>query len=329
MTSPSKNKVCVVGGGKWGDNHIRILNEMGNLGAIVDCDRKTLKSYSKKYPKISTYENLTQVLETGNYSGYIVATPASTHFAIALEIMNSGCHVLVEKPVALNKEDVNQLKITAESNNVNLMAGHVLLFHPGIQKIKEIIDNGIIGDLQYIYSNRLNLGTVRTEENVFWSLAPHDISIFQYFTGSPPTKITSKGGAFLQSQIHDTTITILEYKQNIQGHIFVSWLHPFKEHRLVVVGSQGMITFEDSAINKPLKLYSKGYTMNGSIPKKHDGDVELIKYKDSNPLYEELKYFIDHLDGRELGIANATNAVEVVNILVQASESLMEKCLVE
>ena len=329
MSSHAKHKVCVVGGGKWGSNHIRVLNEMGNLGAIVDCDVRVLAAYSEKYPKISNYQTLAQALETGNYSGYIVATPAKTHFKIALEIMNCGRHVLVEKPVALNIADVIQLKNTAKHNKINLMAGHVLLFHPGIKKIKEIIDNDIIGDLQYIYSNRLNLGTVRTEENVFWSLAPHDISIFQYFTGSPPIKITSTGGAFLQSHIHDTTITILEYEQNVQGHIFVSWLHPFKEHRLVVVGSKGMITFEDSAVNKPLKLYSKGYTMNRGIPKKHDGDVELINYNDSNPLYEELKYFIDHLDGRELKIANAENAVEVVNILIQASESLMERSLVE
>ena len=329
MSSHAKHKVCVVGGGKWGSNHIRVLNEMGNLGAIVDCDVQILAAYSEKYPKISNYKTLAQALETGNYSGYIVATPANTHFNIALEIINSGYHVLVEKPVALNKEDVNQLKNTAERNNINLMAGHVLLFHPGIQKIKEIIDNGIIGNLQYIYSNRLNLGTVRIEENVFWSLAPHDISIFQFFTGSNPINITSTGGAFLQSKIHDTTITILEYEQNVQGHIFVSWLHPFKEHRLVVVGSKGMITFEDSAVNKPLKLYLKGYTMNGSIPKKHDGDVQLVNYNDSNPLYEELKYFIDHLDGRKLEIANAENAVEVVTILVQASESLMEKSLVK
>ena len=328
MNSQVKDKVCVVGGGKWGSNHIRILNEMGNLGAIVDCDVQSLAYYSEKYPQISTFNKLASALKTDNYTGYVVATPANTHYKIALEIINSGYHVLVEKPVAMNKKDVNQLKNAAERNNINLMAGHLLLFHPGIQKIKEIIDNDIIGNLQYIYSNRLNLGTVRTEENVFWSLAPHDISIFQYFTGLPPIKITSTGGAFLQSQIHDTTITILEYEDNIKGHIFVSWLHPFKEHRLVVVGSKGMISFEDSGENTPLKLYSKGFTMNGSIPKKHDGNIELINFGDTNPLCEELKYFIEHLDGRELEIANAENAVEVVDILVQASDSLMENSLV-
>jgi UDP-2-acetamido-3-amino-2,3-dideoxy-glucuronate N-acetyltransferase len=170
---------------------------------------------------------------------------------------------------------------------------------------------------------------VRTKENVFWSLAPHDISIFQYFMESMPLKITSTGGAFLQKGIHDTTLTVLEYEANIKGHIYVSWLHPFKEHRLIVIGSQGMISYEDSVDNKPLKLYSKSYDMSGELPAKQDGSVELIPYRKEMPLTVELKYFIQHLDGSPLKIANADNAVEVVDILVQASQSLKEGIPVE
>ena len=192
-----------------------------------------------------------------------------------------------------------------------------------------MLDFDIIGDLQYIYSNRLNLGAVRTEENVFWSLAPHDISIFQYFTESMPRKITSTGGAFLQKGIHDTTLTVLEYEGNIKGHIYVSWLHPFKEHRLIVIGSKGMISFEDSTKNKPLILYSKSYEMSGGIPEKKDGPVEIIPYGNEMPLTEELKYFIQHLDGSPLNIANGQNAVDVVDILVQASQDLTQGVSVE
>ena len=137
------------------------------------------------------------------------------------------------------------------------MVGHVLLFHPAIQKIKALIQKGKIGKLQYIYSNRLNLGQVRTEENVFWSLAPHDISIFQFITNSYPQTIKASGVSFLQEGIYDSTITQFKYNNNIEGHIFVSWLHPFKEHRLVVIGSEAMISFDDSSESAPLKLYSK------------------------------------------------------------------------
>ena len=250
-------KVCVIGAGRWGKNHIRTLYELGELGGVVDSNKKALNEIKEIYPTIPMFSNVSEAIKLKKFTGYIISTPANTHHDIAIEVMQYGNHVLVEKPVALTVNEVKNLKHFANNANVNLMAGHVLLFHPAIRKIKEMISNNIIGDLQYIYSNRLNLGTVRKEENVFWSLAPHDISIFQYFTESKPLKITSTGGIFLQKNIHDTTLTILEYKQNIKGHIFVSWLHPFKEHRLVVMGSKGMISFEDSNDSKPLKFYSK------------------------------------------------------------------------
>jgi UDP-2-acetamido-3-amino-2,3-dideoxy-glucuronate N-acetyltransferase len=202
------------------------------------------------------------------------------------------------------------------------MVGHVLLFHPAIQKIKKLIDDGRIGKLQYIYSNRLNLGQVRTEENVFWSLAPHDIAIFQYFTDSYPETIKANGVSFIQEKIHDSTITQLKYPHGIEAHIFVSWLHPFKEHRLVVIGSEAMISFEDSTRKKPLKLYSKKIMMDKGIPEKIDGPVEEIEYEKKMPLTEELFYFSQHLDGSALEIANAQHALEVTKILVEASNQL-------
>jgi len=316
------NKVCVVGAGYWGKNHISTLFRLGALGGIVDSREKVRNDFKIQYPSISVFHKVSDAIIKGDCAGYVVATPAETHYEIALEIINAGCHVLVEKPVTLKIEEACSLKETAEAQHVNLMAGHVLLFHPAIQKIKEMLNSNIIGELQYIYSNRLNLGTVRTEENVFWSLAPHDISIFQYFTELKPLKIISTGGIFLQNDIYDTTLTVLEYEGNIKGHIFVSWLHPFKEHRLMVIGSQGMISFEDSVVNKPLKLYSKSYDISGGFPTKHDGPVEQIQYDEEMPLTAELKYFIHHLNGSALEIANGQNAVDVVDILVQASDSL-------
>ena len=165
--------------------------------------------------------------------------------------------MLVEKPLTLDSISATKLCDYAEEMNVNLMVGHVLLFHPAFQKMKQIISDGKIGDIQYIYSNRLNLGTFRTNENVFWSFAPHDISLFNFFFNQEPLSITSRGIDILQKNIHDSSITSFKYKNNKMGHIFVSWLHPFKEHRFVIIGSKGMLHFEDSLKDKPILFYDK------------------------------------------------------------------------
>ena len=323
-----KKKVCVVGAGLWGKNHIRTLHNSGNLGGIVEHDQKVLDSFKALYPNADCFTRLDDAMKYG-FDGFTVATPAESHFEIARKIIESGYHVLVEKPITMNSADALRLHELSMKNKVNLMVGHVLLFHPAFQKIKDLIEDGTLGDLQYLYSNRLNLGTIRTEENVFWSFAPHDVALFQWLTGSYPEMINSSGMDILQNGIHDTTVTTLEYRQKLMGHIYVSWLHPFKEHRFVVVGSKGMISFEDSADNKPLKLYSKSYDMSEEFPAKKDGPVELIPYGSEMPLTAELKYFIQHMDGSPLKIANADNAVEVVDILVQASQSLIEGVSIE
>jgi len=314
-------KICVVGAGRWGLNHIRTIEKLGALGGIVEVDENRHADLKEQWPKIPVYRRTKETLEA-DFIGYTIATPALFHYEIAKLLIENKKHVLVEKPITLKSAQARNLKKLAEENNVNLMVGHVLLFHPAIQMIKELIDAGKIGTLQYIYSNRLNLGTVRTEENVFWSFAPHDISIFQYLTDSYPHKITSTGGAFLQEAIHDTTLTILEYPNNVKGHIFVSWLHPFKEHRLVIIGSKGMLRFEDSAEGKPLVFYNKGFEWSVGEPIKRDGPTEQIEYENKMPLTEEIKYFIEHLDGTPPVIADSRNAVEVIEILEKATESL-------
>jgi len=318
----NKNKkICVVGAGRWGMNHIRTLEKLCALGCIVEVDENRHPDLKEQWPEIPVYQRTKETLEAG-FNGYTIATPAPFHYEIAKLLIANKKHVLVEKPITLKSAQARNLKKLAKDNNVNLMVGHVLLFHPAIQKIKELINAGKIGTLQYIYSNRLNLGTVRTEENVFWSFAPHDVSIFQYFTDSYPQKITSTGGAFLQKEIHDTTMTILEYPDNVKGHIFVSWLHPFKEHRLVIIGSKGMLRFEDSTEGKPLVFYDKGFEWNVGEPVKRDGPTEQIEYENQMPLTQEMKYFIEHLNGAPPVIADSRNAVEVIEILEKATENL-------
>ena len=318
-----KKNICVVGGGYWGKNHIRTLNSLGYLGGIVDSNLSLIENYKKDYPKIKIFNELDEALSNNFFDGFVVATPAETHFKIAKKIINNNFHLLVEKPLTLSIDDAKELVELSKIKNINLMVGHLMLFHPAIRKIKKMIDENIIGDLQYVYSNRLNLGKVRTQENVFWSLAPHDISIFDFLIESTPKKIISNGSTFLQKGIPDSTITQLKYENGVEGHIFVSWLHPFKEQRLVVIGSNAMITFEDSLDNKPLKLYTKKFDFEKGIPEKIDGPITLIDYEKKMPLSEELEYFCNHLDGNKIKLSNGEHALRVTNILVSASKQLI------
>ncbi len=317
----SRKKICVVGAGNWGKNHIRVLNHLGYLAGVVDSDESRIGQLKQIYKDINYYKDVNHTFKD-SFDGYIVATPADTHFRIAKKIIQSKSHVLVEKPLALNVVDASELHIMAKKNSVNLMVGHLLLFHPAILKIKEMIMNGSIGKLQYLYSNRLNLGTIRGEENILWSFAPHDISIFQFFVDAFPTEVISRGGVFLQSNIHDTTMTVLQYPNNTIGHIFVSWLHPFKEHRLVVIGSEGMISFDDSSEQKRLNFHDKTINISNGIPTMIEGKTEEVFYDREMPLDRQLQYFVDHLDGSPIDVSDANSAIDVLKILEIATDSL-------
>ena len=320
MIETSK-KVCVVGAGNWGKNHIRVLNEMGLLGGIVDSDQSRIESFRDMHKDIYFYETVEDSFYN-SFHGYVVSTPAATHYQIAKRIIQNKSHVLVEKPLALNVKDASELNKMAEENEINLMVGHLLLFHPAILKIKQVIAEGAIGELQYLYSNRLNLGTIRSEENILWSFAPHDISIFLFLVNKFPIEVLSRGGCFVQTDLHDTTMTVLQYPENIIGHIFVSWLHPFKEHRLVVIGSKGMISFDDSSKDKKLNYHDKTINISDGVPTKFEGETQEVEYKREMPLDRELRYFVEHLDGSPIECSDAASAIEVLKILEMATNSL-------
>jgi len=308
-------KIIVVGGGRWGTNHIKTLIQLNCFGGVVEPYPESQKKLKSQFPGIIIFNNLNESLET-NPDGYTVATPPETHFDIGCQIINNHKSVLIEKPLTLDYSTSQKLVDLSEKNKVNLMVGHVLLFHPAIQKIKSLILNNKIGDLQYLYSNRLNLGTIRSNEDVFWSFAPHDISIFQYFINSAPKKVSSFSQSYLQEDISDITMAKFEYEGNIKAHIFTSWVNPFKEHKLVIIGSKGMIVFEDSSNDKNILFYGK-YCTNNESGKSIDIIKEspiIIDYDRSMPLTNELKYFIKNLDG-EINIADGKSGLEVIKIL--------------
>ena len=319
MTS---KKICVIGCGRWGKNHLRTLASLGSLAAAVDVDDTKLSAAMEQYPAIKGYNNIEEAVAAG-YDGYVVATPAETHLPLAMAVISKGLNVLVEKPMTLTANEAQMLIDAAKKSSSRLMVGHVLLFHPAIRKIKELIDSGRIGKLYYLYSTRLNLGNVRTRESVFSSFAPHDISVLNYLIGGKPVDIQAKGVKFLQDEVYDTTMTMLEYSDNIHAHIYVSWLHPFKEQRLVIVGSTGMISFDDSTVEKEIHLYNKRIDFEKGMPVKVEQPDEIVKYDYKPPLEEELKYFIGNLDGK-ISINIGEEGLEVVKIL-ESVEKMIKK----
>ncbi len=317
----SKKKICVVGAGNWGMNHIRTLDELGALWGVVDINGERLNIVRTTYPGTKTFTSLEDAFGAG-FDGFIVATSSAAHYTVGKAILEAGCPVLIEKPLALKIRHAEELVDLARRKNLPLMVGHLLLFHPAIRKIKELIVGNKIGKLQYIYSNRLNLGQVRTEENVLWSLALHDLSVFHYLVDGSPREIITYGASYITPGVHDTTITILRYSGDVMGHIFVNWLHPFKEHRMVIVGSQGMITFVDSDKGKPLKLYDKTVEVHNGQLEKRDGAVVEVDYDKILPLTNELSYFLKCIDGVQPEIANGQNGLDILKTLKRASAQL-------
>ena len=312
-------KICVIGGGRWGENHIRTLFQMGNLAGIVETEPRRLKELTDRYP-VEGFSRLAAAREK-KFDGYVLATPAETHYPLGKELLEEGLNTLIEKPLALSSRHSEELLAIATKSGARLMVGHLLLFHPAIKKIKELIDGGKIGRLYYLYSTRLKLGTVRTRENVFWSFAPHDISVLDYLVGRPSLKVTAGGGRFLQDQIEDVTLARLEYPDNIRAHIFVSWLHPFKEQRLVVVGSRGMLSFDDSTRDKRLIYHEKRIDWREGKPVNVEGAGRVIDFEGRPPLAEELGYFVANLD-RKITISSGEAGHRVVQVLEAVQEQL-------
>ena len=231
--SPAENipSIAVIGTGYWGKNLVRNFYDLGALHTICDADIDTVASFKKKYPGIEGVTSYSDILTNPEIKGVVISTPAEMHASMAKEAILAGKDVYVEKPLCLNEHDGLELTELARKHKRIIMVGHLLWYHPAVLKIKEMVDSGELGRIQYIYSNRLNLGKLRREENVLWSFAPHDISVIIGLLGEEPETILAQGGNYLHQRIADTTVTLLNFASGVKAHIFVSWLHPFKEQK--------------------------------------------------------------------------------------------------
>lgn len=317
-------KLAIAGCGKWGMNHVRTAHKIFGNDLLICCDsnpsrEKDVRQISESI-KFTT--DISDIIREKEVNAVIVSTGAETHFEITKELLENGKNVLVEKPITLNSEDAKILLDIASERDLILMVGHLLLYHPAILKIKEFLDAGKLGKLQYIYSNRLNLGTIRTEENILWSFAPHDISVIQYFTGEVPVFVKASGAVFLQENIQDTTLSYLRFNNNVHAHVYVSWLHPFKEQRLVVIGDKSMMVFEDSLTENKLKFYKKGFEIVDGVPVKKDNDFENIEFEKTSPLEIEQQHFAECVINHRTPRSDGRNAIEVLETLERAQDKI-------
>jgi UDP-2-acetamido-3-amino-2,3-dideoxy-glucuronate N-acetyltransferase len=314
--------IGMIGLGNWGKNVLRNLYELGSLHTAFDTDPAVLAERKKQYPDISFASSFRELLEDPGTKAVAIASPAATHYSLVNQALRAGKDVFVEKPLALTAGEGAELVELAEQSGRILMVGHILLYHPAVRKLKELITSGELGKIEYIYSNRLNIGKLRTEENILWSFAPHDISVILMLLGEKPFSVKAFGGDYLTPGIYDTTITTLAFSNGVKGHIFVSWLHPYKEQKLIVVGSKSMAVFDDMSKEK-LFLYPHEIDWkHGRIPIAQKADHKVIPIEEEESLKEEMKHFGECVLHRKRPLSDGNEGLRVLRVLEMAEKEL-------
>ena len=298
-----------------------MLRELGALALVYDPQSGRLAAESQPSERAGSEA---EVVGDPKIDAIVVATPAKTHFAVAKRVLEAGKDVLVEKPLTLDEREGEELVALARKLGRILMVGHVTLYHPAIDALARLTLRGEVGELRYLYSNRLNLGTVRDEEDILWSFAPHDIAVLWELAQSWPQRVHAVGGAYLKKDRADVTVTHLEFPGGARAHIFVSWLHPMKEHRLVVVGSQRMAVFCDSPGGGELTLYDRGVDLVDDRPVLRRNDGRAVDYEWREPLRVEVEHFLSCVETRQQPKSDGTHGLGVLRILTTAQTSLRE-----
>ncbi len=318
---PNPPKIAVVGSGYWGKNLVRNFNHLNALTAICDQDDERLAILSDQYPDLEML-SFSKILERDDIVGVAIATPAETHHDFIRQSILAGKDVFVEKPLCLSVQTGEALVSLAKENDRILMVGHLLWYHPVIQKLKSLINSGELGRIQYIYSNRLNLGKIRREENILWSFAPHDISVILGLLDEEPNKVEAQGGNYLHPQIADVTVSLLSFPSGVKAHIFVSWLHPFKEQKLIVVGDRKMAVFDDMEKKEKLLLYPHSIEWKNHLPIPNKAEAESVECDSGEPLRAECLHFLESIQNRSQPVTDGEEGLRVLRVLQSCQNAL-------
>lgn len=314
--------VAVVGSGYWGKNLVRNFYALNALGAICDSDVERLELLKQSYPDVKLFRAYSDVLRDSEIRAVAIATPAETHAEAVREALLAGKDVFVEKPLCLSVQEGTELVALARKNDRILMVGHLLWYHPAVLKLKELIRGGELGRIQYIYSNRLNLGKIRREENILWSFAPHDISVILGLLNEMPEAVTAQGGNYLHQRIADVTVSLLSFASGVKAHIFVSWLHPFKEQKLIVVGDRKMAVFDDMEKKDKLLLYPHSIDWKDNIPIANKADAHPVELDRGEPLQAECQHFLDCVTTRSKPRTDGEEGLRVLSVLQRCQAAI-------
>ena len=323
-------RVGVIGAGAWGRNHVRTLAAMAevDLTAVCDLSAAIRERTARAFPGVFVTDSVDALLD--RVDAVVVATTARTHAALGIRALEAGKPVLIEKPFALTAADAVALADESERRKVPALVGHLLEFHPVVDRLRTMVQDGSLGEVYYLYSQRLNLGQVRLDENALWSLGPHDISVALYLLGEAPESVAAQGHSYLQRGIEDVVFLVMRFRSGVVAHAQMSWLDPHKERRLTVVGSKQMAVFDDMAPREKLRLYDKGvdrppeYGSYGESLAVREGDILIPKVSNAEPLGLELAHFVKVARGEPATRADAMDGVRVVRVLEAASRSLKD-----
>jgi predicted dehydrogenase len=318
-TVTTRKKVAVVGCGYWGKNLVRNFAVLDSLAMVCDSSPEGRRLARQLAPEADVVSSFGEVLESP-IDAVVIATPPETHYTLARRALAAGKDTFVEKPLAMTYEQGVEIVRVAKEHDQVLMVGHVLEYHPAVVRLLELVRDGELGSLQYVYSDRLSLGIVRREENILWSFAPHDIAVILRLMGNMPIQVAAHGGNYIQPDIADVTVTNLLFRNGVRAHIHVSWLHPFKEQRLVAIGSRKMASFDDVA--KRLVLYDQRVEVKGNLSVPVRGSGEEVSFAADEPLRLECQAFLEAMETRERPLTDGYSALRVLGVLEAAQRSL-------
>ncbi|MFT4654470.1 MAG: UDP-2-acetamido-3-amino-2,3-dideoxy-glucuronate N-acetyltransferase [Patiriisocius sp.] len=315
--------IACIGAGYWGKNLIRNFHQLGVLRTICDASLDVLKRFSEEYPEVAGVSDVEQVLTDQSIEAVSIATPAETHYELIKRALIAGKHVYVEKPLCLREDHAQECIALAESKGLTLMVGHLLWYHPMVLEIQRAVQAGELGLLRYIYSNRLNMGLLRSEENVLWSFAPHDISMILGIVGSEPISVSAQGASHLNSKIADQAVGLMKFAGNVSAHVFVSWLNPFKEQKLVVVGELAMMVFDDTLPwEKKLAVYAHSVEWQGERPVAVKAEPDYVQLPQSEPLKNECQHFVDSVSEKTTPRTDGNEGLQVLTVLNKLQHSM-------